>query len=242
MLAKGFVTKPSKRPRRANGTHHSSDAKSGGTVAELARFSLPPQTERILTPELTPVCAMVDVSPTREDTPESLLEVDQWLCWQKEERDGTPTEILIDPSTGAFALTTDAETWASFQTVREQITFGDKDGIGFGFTDDDPFAASISTPVASQRARRRWGGRQRSSSGWTPTPRGVPRAPASYPRDGRTPGRPEPSGRRRAARRCAVLHSDWRSRRRDASNDRTTRRGDCRRPWGGRGRRVQRKP
>lgn len=77
-------------------------------------------------------------TPSSDDIPATLLEYDQWLCWREETRDGKSTKIPIDPTTGEFASTTDPETWAPFETAQEQVQFGDEDGMGFVFTDDDP--------------------------------------------------------------------------------------------------------
>jgi putative DNA primase/helicase len=76
--------------------------------------------------------------PTRGAIPQALLEYDQWLCWRLEERDGKQTKIPIDPTSGEFASTTDPATWADFETAREQVQFGQEDGLGFVFTDSDP--------------------------------------------------------------------------------------------------------
>jgi putative DNA primase/helicase len=81
---------------------------------------------------------MAESLPDRDAIPETLLEYDQWLCWRTEERDGKATKIPINPSTGEFASTTDPDTWAAFETAREQIQFGQEDGLGFVFTDSDP--------------------------------------------------------------------------------------------------------
>lgn len=54
--------------------------------------------------------AMPSIPPTRDEVPPTLLEYDQWLCWREETRDGKVTKILIDPTTGEFASTTDPET------------------------------------------------------------------------------------------------------------------------------------
>lgn len=53
---------------------------------------------------------MPSIPPTRDEVPPTLLEYDQWLCWREETRDGKVTKILIDPTTGEFASTTDPET------------------------------------------------------------------------------------------------------------------------------------
>ncbi|QLD87063.1 hypothetical protein HWV23_15470 [Natronomonas halophila] len=81
---------------------------------------------------------MSSAPPTRDAIPETLLEYDQWLCWRAEERDGKTTKVPIDPSSGEFASTTDPETWAAFGTAREQVQFGQEDGLGFVFTEADP--------------------------------------------------------------------------------------------------------
>jgi primase-polymerase (primpol)-like protein len=80
-------------------------------------------------------------SDTSIDTaalPASLREREQWVCWKEEERDGKPTKIPVTPGTGAFASSTDPDTWASFETALEYTEIGNADGIGFVFTDDDP--------------------------------------------------------------------------------------------------------
>ncbi|SDD94068.1 hypothetical protein [Natrinema hispanicum] len=70
--------------------------------------------------------------------PEELRERDQWVCWKEELRDGKLTKIPVTPGSGAFASSTDPETWASFETALEYADTGNADGIGFVFTDDDP--------------------------------------------------------------------------------------------------------
>ncbi|QFU84771.1 phage NrS-1 polymerase family protein [Natronorubrum aibiense] len=70
--------------------------------------------------------------------PEELRERDQWVCWKEEPRDGKPTKIPVTPGSGAFASSTDPETWASFETALEYAGTENADGIGFVFTDDDP--------------------------------------------------------------------------------------------------------
>jgi primase-polymerase (primpol)-like protein len=70
--------------------------------------------------------------------PEELRDRDQWVCWKEEPRDGKPTKIPVTPGSGAFASSTDPETWASFETALEYADTENADGIGFVFTDDDP--------------------------------------------------------------------------------------------------------
>jgi len=51
--------------------------------------------------------------------------------WEADEDTG-------DTRSGAFASSTDPETWASFETALEYADTENADGIGFVFTDDDP--------------------------------------------------------------------------------------------------------
>ena len=71
--------------------------------------------------------------------PTALIEYDQWICWREQERDGKPTKVPITPRSGEFASSTDEQTWTSFDDALEYAETGNADGIGFVFTDDDPF-------------------------------------------------------------------------------------------------------
>jgi len=71
--------------------------------------------------------------------PDELQGREQWVCWRKEHRDGKPTKIPVTPSTGSFASSTDPDTWAEFATALEYAEAGDADGVGFVFTEDDPY-------------------------------------------------------------------------------------------------------
>ena len=53
------------------------------------------------------------------------------------ERDGKATKVPITPGTGAFASSTDSETWCDFESVLEYVDIGGADGVGFVFTEDD---------------------------------------------------------------------------------------------------------
>ena len=71
--------------------------------------------------------------------PTALVEYDQWICWREQERDGKPTKVPITPRSGEFASSTDEQTWTPFDNALEYAEAGKADGIGFVFTDDDPF-------------------------------------------------------------------------------------------------------
>ncbi|MFC4360303.1 hypothetical protein ACFO0N_20345 [Halobium salinum] len=71
--------------------------------------------------------------------PTALVERDQWVCWNEQTRDGKPTKIPITPRTGGFASSTDRDTWTDFETAVEYAQNDEADGLGFVFTDNDPF-------------------------------------------------------------------------------------------------------
>ena len=71
--------------------------------------------------------------------PEALTNREQWICWRTQERDGKPTKVPIVPGTGEYASATDPETWRPFDDALEYLEQGDAAGIGFVFSEDDPF-------------------------------------------------------------------------------------------------------
>jgi len=83
---------------------------------------------------------MSESIPTDSNLPDTLTSREQWLCWRAEERDGKQTKIPVDPASGAFASTTDPDTWSDFSSARERVTSTATEavGVGFVFTDDDP--------------------------------------------------------------------------------------------------------
>jgi hypothetical protein len=70
---------------------------------------------------------------------QNIRDLRQWVCWRSEERDGKRTKIPYSPLTGRRASSTDPETWRGYpEAVRARKERG-YDGIGFVFTEDDPF-------------------------------------------------------------------------------------------------------
>lgn len=67
-----------------------------------------------------------------------LTHLDQWVTWRYEERDGKQAKPPFT-ATGKPAKVTDPSTWTSYQNVHNCEQSEDFDGIGFVFTDDDPF-------------------------------------------------------------------------------------------------------
>lgn len=67
-----------------------------------------------------------------------LRELRQWVVWRFEERDGKPTKVPYRPAAPSTrASTTDPATWADYATA---VAVQDVDGIGFVFSEGDPYA------------------------------------------------------------------------------------------------------
>lgn len=72
-----------------------------------------------------------------EAIPQELRDLDSWVVWRTEVRDGNPTKVPY-AVTGRHARANDPRTWSSFE---EALAVADEyDGIGFFFSTDDPYA------------------------------------------------------------------------------------------------------
>jgi primase-polymerase (primpol)-like protein len=74
-----------------------------------------------------------------ENIPEELRERPQWVTWRYEERDGKPTKVPYTPHTSFRASAVDSTTWRPFFEAHSAYARGRCDGIGFVFSDDDPY-------------------------------------------------------------------------------------------------------
>jgi primase-polymerase (primpol)-like protein len=64
----------------------------------------------------------------------------QWICWRTTMRDGKETKLPVDPNTNQMAKTDDPSTWGSvMDSVRAFQSNKQLKGIGFVFTENDPF-------------------------------------------------------------------------------------------------------
>ncbi|WP_458189454.1 phage NrS-1 polymerase family protein [Haladaptatus sp. NG-WS-4] len=77
--------------------------------------------------------------PKAADIPPPLLDHDQWVCWREQTRSEKVTKVPVNPATGRYASTNKPETWTSFDDARSYATDSSVDGIGFVFTEADPF-------------------------------------------------------------------------------------------------------
>jgi primase-polymerase (primpol)-like protein len=76
-----------------------------------------------------------------ENIPEELRELDQWVNWRFEERDDKLTKVPYNAHTGQRASSTDLKSWTTFEHAHTEYACsgGIYDGIGFVFSDDDPY-------------------------------------------------------------------------------------------------------
>jgi len=63
----------------------------------------------------------------------------QWVCWHAELREGKTTKIPYSPESGSRARSDDPATWGTLSEAKKAARDGDLDGIGFVFTESDPF-------------------------------------------------------------------------------------------------------
>jgi len=82
----------------------------------------------------------LDQTHLRTIVPDELQLRPQWVLWKYVDRDGKTTKMPIDPRTGGHASSTDNSTWTSFDdALTATRNFASIAGIGFVFTQDDPF-------------------------------------------------------------------------------------------------------
>lgn len=71
--------------------------------------------------------------------PGELKDCYQWVCWRFEERNGKLTKVPIAPFSGQNASPTDLNSWNSFENALKYTAKNGIAGIGFVFTDNDPY-------------------------------------------------------------------------------------------------------
>lgn len=47
--------------------------------------------------------------------PDELQQLNRWVCWRIVQRDGKPTKVPVNPSTGGQAMSNNKSTWGTFQ-------------------------------------------------------------------------------------------------------------------------------
>ena len=71
--------------------------------------------------------------------PFELIQYKQWVLWRKAEVNGRVTKVPISPWTGKAAASDRPWTWSSYRHARYACHLHQCDGVGFVFTDADPF-------------------------------------------------------------------------------------------------------
>ena len=70
---------------------------------------------------------------------QNMRDLEQWVCWRYEERNGEPTKVPYSPLRAKRADSTNPATWANLTDAVAACRKHGYDGIGFVFTKDDPF-------------------------------------------------------------------------------------------------------
>ena len=71
--------------------------------------------------------------------PGELRTADQFVCWCEEDRDGDITKVPYSVH-GGRASSTNPKTWAPFDAAIAYAEEHSMSGVGFVFTEDDPYA------------------------------------------------------------------------------------------------------
>ncbi len=71
--------------------------------------------------------------------PQELRDRTQWVVWRAAQRSGRLTKIPYDPRSGRMARTDTPGTWADLSTALDALRLGTRDGVGFVFTEGDPY-------------------------------------------------------------------------------------------------------
>jgi len=77
----------------------------------------------------------------QENIPTELKTTSQWVCWKGEiKKEGKMGKMPINPHTGRYARVTDSTTWGSFEQAVACCENRGLNGVGFVFSNSDPFA------------------------------------------------------------------------------------------------------
>jgi len=81
------------------------------------------------------------VDRTKKHFPAELIELDQWILWRLKKRKDKPDKIEKVPyqTSGRTASVSDPATWDSFENVSQAYLNGRYSGIGFVFSESDPY-------------------------------------------------------------------------------------------------------
>jgi hypothetical protein len=87
----------------------------------------------------------VDEYLNSDSIPQELKELQQWVNWGFEERDGKSTKVPLNPRTKGKAQSNNPNTWTDFGTVLKAYKSCENDriaGVGFVFSKDDDYSGT----------------------------------------------------------------------------------------------------
>jgi hypothetical protein len=120
------------------------DAHAGGRgISTLGGAGAAPFTS----PQCTPIPAARQVTDSPDNTllahvPAELRDRPQWVgchITPSKDRPGKTAKLPIDPQTGSPASSTDNTTWGTFDQALAAVQHFRLRGVGFVFSDDDPY-------------------------------------------------------------------------------------------------------
>lgn len=95
-----------------------------------------------------------------KNCPKELRDLDQWVVWKAEIRDGKPTKVPYNVRTGGGAMSDNPATWVSFGEAIHKYLNGPYDGVGFVFSEHDPYCGvdfdKCVTTNAIDSEKREW--------------------------------------------------------------------------------------
>ncbi len=71
--------------------------------------------------------------------PAELRNLNQWVAWRAEARNGKTTKVPVSPNTLRLASSTDPGTWGTFAAAADCVAQGQASGVGFVFSAEDPY-------------------------------------------------------------------------------------------------------
>lgn len=125
------VALPGQQPR---GAETQQVAKDLDRSVSTMQVSIPENPESWKSPSLEALL--------RAKLPQELIELDQWVCYRlvwNEER-GKNDKRPLNPATGKLAQSNNPRTWGTFAQAVARAERGGADGVGFVFSEADPYA------------------------------------------------------------------------------------------------------
>src|SRR5215203_241407 len=93
------------------------------------------------------------ITVLKENVPEEIQQLDQWVMWKKEYRDEKPTKVLYQTNRRR-AASIRASSWTTFDETVDALGQDDFfNGVGFGFRREDPYCVGDIDKATEEEAR-----------------------------------------------------------------------------------------